>query len=255
MIREGRNPDDHPRRAGELPAAASSRQAAARPPDERQEEGRRRRRPRRRLGHLLRRPDGAADGVLRHAAELFGAGPGKAQHGRGLGAERLRHPALLRHDRHDRAARQSRARLPASTSRPRTRRPRPSSPPRTTPRTRTRARKPTPSPRSAPRSSAPQQFALAAASLKQAWQDLPDITAVADNIIVEETEEGLNIVIADQEGRAMFPEGSKYPYEMTRKAIAAMAPLAAEAAQPDPHLRATRPPAAPTTTRATARGS
>lgn len=68
------------------------------------------------------------------------------------------------------------------------------------------------------------QFALAAASLKQAWQDLPEITAFSDNIIVEETEEGLNIVIADQEGRAMFPEGSKYPYEVTRKAIAAMAP-------------------------------
>jgi chemotaxis protein MotB len=70
-----------------------------------------------------------------------------------------------------------------------------------------------------------QDFALAAASLKQAWQDLPEITAVADNIIVEETKEGLNILIADQEGHAMFPEGSKYPYEVTRKAIAAMAPL------------------------------
>jgi chemotaxis protein MotB len=69
------------------------------------------------------------------------------------------------------------------------------------------------------------QFSLAAASLKQAWQDLPDITAVSDNIILEQTDEGLNILIADQEGRAMFPEGSKYPYEMTRKAIAAMAPL------------------------------
>ena len=68
------------------------------------------------------------------------------------------------------------------------------------------------------------QYSLAAASLKQAWQDLPDITSVSDHIVVEDTEEGLNIVIADQDGRAMFPEGSKYPYEMTRKAIAAMAP-------------------------------
>lgn len=68
------------------------------------------------------------------------------------------------------------------------------------------------------------QFAMAAASLKQAWQDLPEITAVAENIVMEESEEGLDIVIADQHGRAMFPEGSKYPYELTRKAIAAMAP-------------------------------
>ncbi len=59
---------------------------------------------------------------------------------------------------------------------------------------------------------------------KQAWQDLPDITAASDNIVMEETEQGLNIVIADRDGGAMFPEGSKYPYELTRKAIAAMAP-------------------------------
>jgi chemotaxis protein MotB len=72
------------------------------------------------------------------------------------------------------------------------------------------------------------QYALAAASLKQAWQDLPDITAVADHIQVEQTDDGLNIVISDQEGRAMFPEGSKYPFEITRKAIAAMAPSLAK---------------------------
>ncbi len=69
-----------------------------------------------------------------------------------------------------------------------------------------------------------QQFALAAASLKQAWQDLPEITSVSSSIVVEPTDEGVDIVISDQEGRAMFPEGSKYPYELTRKAIAAMAP-------------------------------
>jgi len=70
-----------------------------------------------------------------------------------------------------------------------------------------------------------EQFSLAAASLKQAWQDQPDITAISQNLLVENTEEGLNIVISDQDGRAMFPDGSKYPYELTRKAIAAMAPL------------------------------
>lgn len=70
-------------------------------------------------------------------------------------------------------------------------------------------------------------FSLAAASLKQAWQDRPDITNIADNLIVEQNEEGLNIVISNQTGAAMFPEGSKYPYEATRKAIAAMAPALA----------------------------
>jgi chemotaxis protein MotB len=70
-----------------------------------------------------------------------------------------------------------------------------------------------------------QQFALAAASLRQAWQDLPEITAVSENIVLEESEDGIDIVISDREGRAMFPEGSKYPYEITRKALSAMAPL------------------------------
>jgi chemotaxis protein MotB len=68
------------------------------------------------------------------------------------------------------------------------------------------------------------QFALAAASLKQAWQDLPEITSISDNLILEPTKDGLNITIADQDGKAMFPEGSKYPFELTRKALAAMAP-------------------------------
>jgi chemotaxis protein MotB len=71
----------------------------------------------------------------------------------------------------------------------------------------------------------PMMFALAAASLQQAWRELPDITHVSDNLILEETEEGLNILIADQEGRPMFPEGSKFPYEATRRAIAALAPV------------------------------
>lgn len=68
------------------------------------------------------------------------------------------------------------------------------------------------------------QFALASASLKQAWQDLPDITTFSDHITMEDTEEGLNIIIGDRDGKPMFPDGSKNPYEITRRAIAAMAP-------------------------------
>jgi len=70
-------------------------------------------------------------------------------------------------------------------------------------------------------------FSLAAATLKQAWQDRPDITTIADNLIVEADEEGINIIISNQTGAAMFPEGSKFPFEATRKAIAAMAPALA----------------------------
>lgn len=73
----------------------------------------------------------------------------------------------------------------------------------------------------------PRQFATAAASLRQAWQELPDITEISSNILLEETEEGLNITLVDQDGRSMFPEGSKYPYEITRRLLAKMAPVVA----------------------------
>ena len=67
-------------------------------------------------------------------------------------------------------------------------------------------------------------FALAAASIRQAWQDMPQLTPYADNLIVEDTDEGIDIVIADHSGQRMFPEGSKYPSETTRMALAAIAP-------------------------------
>lgn len=70
-----------------------------------------------------------------------------------------------------------------------------------------------------------QDFHAAAASIRQAWQAMPDIAQIADNLLIEETKDGLNIEIVDQEGRPMFPEGSKYPIEATRKAIAAIAPI------------------------------
>jgi chemotaxis protein MotB len=77
-----------------------------------------------------------------------------------------------------------------------------------------------------------QGFHSAAASIRQAWQALPDITEMADNLLVEQTEEGLNIRIIDQEGSPMFPEGSKYPNEATRQAIAAIAPILQKLSNP-----------------------
>jgi len=71
----------------------------------------------------------------------------------------------------------------------------------------------------------PRHFAVAAASLRQAWRELPEITELSDNILVEETPEGLHIQLVDQEGRSMFPRGSIEPYERTRKLLAKMAPV------------------------------
>ncbi|MDE1974325.1 MAG: flagellar motor protein MotB [Hyphomicrobiales bacterium] len=66
-------------------------------------------------------------------------------------------------------------------------------------------------------------FALAAASLRQALQDMPELTEASKHIMLEDTKEGLNIEIVDQEGRSMFPEGSKEPYERTRSIIEKLA--------------------------------
>jgi len=66
-------------------------------------------------------------------------------------------------------------------------------------------------------------FALAAASLRQAFQDMPELTELSKHVMIEQTEEGLNIEIVDQDGRSMFPEGSKEPYERTRRLIEKLA--------------------------------
>lgn len=68
-------------------------------------------------------------------------------------------------------------------------------------------------------------FRSAAVSIKQAWQALPDITEISANLLVQVTEEGLDIQIVDQNGRRMFPPLSKYPLEPARRAIAAIAPI------------------------------
>ena len=67
------------------------------------------------------------------------------------------------------------------------------------------------------------EFALASASLRQALQDMPEMTEISKHIMFEETKEGLNLEIVDQDGRSMFPDGSKVPYERTRRLIQKLA--------------------------------
>lgn len=65
----------------------------------------------------------------------------------------------------------------------------------------------------------PQSAMLAVHSIRQALQDAPDLAEISKNIIFEETEEGVNIQLIDQSGRAMFPESSKYPFKHTQKIL------------------------------------
>jgi flagellar motor protein MotB len=83
------------------------------------------------------------------------------------------------------------------------------------------------------------KFALASASLRQALQEMPEITEVSKHIMLEETKQGLNIEIVDHDGRSMFPDGAKEPYERTRKLIQKIAPLQSDAL-PSFHRRSHR---------------
>jgi chemotaxis protein MotB len=67
------------------------------------------------------------------------------------------------------------------------------------------------------------EFALASASLRQALQDMPELTEISKHIMFEETSQGLNLEIVDQDGRSMFADGSKVPYERTRRLVQKLA--------------------------------
>ena len=67
------------------------------------------------------------------------------------------------------------------------------------------------------------EFALASASLRQALQDMPELTEISKHIMFEETKQGLNLEIVDQDGRSMFPDGSREPYDRTRRLIERLA--------------------------------
>ena len=64
----------------------------------------------------------------------------------------------------------------------------------------------------------------AIASLRQALQKMPDIAELSRNIVIDQTKEGVNVSLVDQDGRSMFREGSVDPYERTRRVLEALAP-------------------------------
>lgn len=65
----------------------------------------------------------------------------------------------------------------------------------------------------------------AVASLRQALQTMPEIAELSHNIVIEPTKEGVNVSLADEDGRSMFREGSVDPYERTRRVLEALAPI------------------------------
>jgi chemotaxis protein MotB len=52
---------------------------------------------------------------------------------------------------------------------------------------------------------------------------MPEIADISKHIMFEQTKEGLNIEIVDQDGRSMFAEGAREPFERTRRLIQKLA--------------------------------
>ncbi len=63
----------------------------------------------------------------------------------------------------------------------------------------------------------------AAQSLRQAMQDMPELSELSKQIIVDQTPEGLRIQLVDQEGRSMFKEGSSEPNDRAKVLLQAVA--------------------------------
>lgn len=74
--------------------------------------------------------------------------------------------------------------------------------------------------------------AMAAATLRQALQDFPEISETSKNVMVEETSEGLDVQIVDQDGRAMFGEGESRPMPRARAILERLAPRIAALGNP-----------------------
>ncbi|MFT4077169.1 MAG: flagellar motor protein MotB [Asticcacaulis sp.] len=68
-----------------------------------------------------------------------------------------------------------------------------------------------------------QSFQSAAESLRQALQDMPELTELSKNILVDQTPEGLRIQLIDQEGRSMFNENSTQPNDRAKILLRAVA--------------------------------
>ena len=60
------------------------------------------------------------------------------------------------------------------------------------------------------------EFESVAQSLRQAMSDMPELTELSKNLIIDQTPEGMRIQIVDQEGRSMFPPGEAEPFDRTR---------------------------------------
>lgn len=63
-------------------------------------------------------------------------------------------------------------------------------------------------------------FQAAEDRLQQSIEGNPDLAELKENLLVEQTKEGLRIQLIDQQGTDMFPSGSAEPHDHTRRLLA-----------------------------------
>ncbi|MFQ5776068.1 MAG: flagellar motor protein MotB [Kiloniellaceae bacterium] len=64
-----------------------------------------------------------------------------------------------------------------------------------------------------------EQFAAAEQALRQAIENVPELNTLMNNLIIDQTDEGMRIQIVDEAGKSMFPSGSSEMFEHTRKLL------------------------------------
>jgi chemotaxis protein MotB len=62
-------------------------------------------------------------------------------------------------------------------------------------------------------------FEQAAARLRQALQDMPDLLELSKHVLIDQTPEGMRIQLVDQDGRSMFEPGQSAPTDRVQKLL------------------------------------
>lgn len=67
------------------------------------------------------------------------------------------------------------------------------------------------------------QFEKAADELERLIQGIPELSELADSLLIDNTPEGLRIQIVDQDGLPLFPSGSTAMHGYTREIMGLVA--------------------------------
>jgi chemotaxis protein MotB len=63
------------------------------------------------------------------------------------------------------------------------------------------------------------EFEAVAETLRKSIEEMPELAGLLQNLLIDETHEGLRIQLVDREERPMFPLGSAEPFDYTRQVL------------------------------------